>query len=100
MCVIYSNQEIQNYQRLQEYPDAKGVTIQNRTLFDNLCNYSIVYSVEHNGNIKQKGEVELSLKSGDKKHFELPFISPDKEGIYTFNVSIVLKDNSKWATIF
>lgn len=79
------------------YPDSKGVTIQNRTLFDDLCNYDILYSVEYNGYVEQKGKLEFSLASEEKKHFELPFISSDKKGIYTYNVSIVLKEDTKWA---
>ena len=86
------------YSNVKLYPDEKGVAVKNENLFISTACYDFVYRVLRDGvKIFESEPVKLLALAGEKEYFELPFPEVTAAGEYTYEVSMVLSDDTAWA---
>ena len=79
-------------------PDNKGIIIKNNNLFEGTENYEFVCYIEHEGNrIFEKTIVE-DVAAGTEKYVEIDYPNIEKNVEVTYNVSMILKEDTLWAT--
>lgn len=79
-------------------PDNKGIIIKNNNLFEGTENYEFVCYIEHEGNrIFEKAIVE-DVAAGTEKYVEIDYPNIEKNVEVTYNVSMILKEDTLWAT--
>ena len=86
------------FSNVKLFPDAKGVTVKNENLFLSTAGYDFIYRVLKNGEkIFESETVKLTTAPGEKLYFQLPFPEVTEAGEYTYEVSMVLAEDTKWA---
>ncbi|MBC5625049.1 DUF4981 domain-containing protein [Clostridium sp. NSJ-49] len=79
-------------------PDNKGIIIKNNNLFEGTENYEFICYIEHEGNrIFEKTIVE-DVAAGTEKYVEIDYPNIEKNVEVTYNVSMILKEDTLWAT--
>ncbi len=86
------------YQNVRILPDPTGVTLQNRSLFDDLRAYRLTWSLTLNGEPVARGELEnVTLPAGERRAFPLPLPPMDQAGEYALLCELCLKNETPWA---
>lgn len=85
------------YQNFRITPDQTGATIENDSLFTNANHYTLVWSLEKDGCQQASGEMTVDVEPGIKKYVPIAYPVVEDGGIYTYNVSLQLKQDTKWA---
>ena len=73
-----------------------GVLIENKSCFINTNVYSLRCEILSEERILQQSMVEADVSAGSSRYLELPFIKPQKPGIYRYCVSLCLKKDMFW----
>ncbi|MEG1194467.1 MAG: glycoside hydrolase family 2 TIM barrel-domain containing protein [Clostridia bacterium] len=86
------------YQPVRLTPDAQGVTIENRALFQNASAYVLRWQLKRNGEAVQCGVLApLDVPAGETRHFELPVLTPTLSGEYLLHCGLFLSTAAAWA---
>ncbi|TYS62285.1 DUF4981 domain-containing protein [Bacillus infantis] len=105
--IVYANRELSP--KMQEvkflYQDFKlevewaGARIKNESLFTNLEQYDLQYTLQHEGNEIFKGFSSLSVNPGEEGYaaFEWPEAIREKAGEYCITASLILREPEQWA---
>lgn len=85
------------FSNIKLFPEETGVTVKNENLFISTDDYVFVYRILKNGEKIFEGETQLSVQPGETKPCPLPFAGVSQPGEYTYEVSMVLKNDTRWA---
>ncbi len=86
------------YQGVRILPDAGGVTLENRNLFDGLQGYRLVWRLTRDGEEVAAGErQDVCVPAGKAKRFPLPLPATDGSGEYALLCELCLKAPAPWA---
>jgi len=85
------------YQNFKIMPDETGVTIKNENLFINANCYKLRYELLKNGKAIREGSLEVDIPPLSESRIELPLDKQVEAGEYAVNVSLVLKEKTKYA---
>ncbi|MNZ62001.1 Beta-galactosidase [compost metagenome] len=86
------------YQNVKLSPDCYGVTIRNENLFVGLDAYKLNYCLNYEGKEFHRGIVFAQVKPGEERYVELDLPETNLSGEYSLDVSLVLKEDSLWAS--
>lgn len=85
------------FSNVKLFPDAKGVAVKNENLFISTEGYDFVYRILRDGVKIFEGRTKLNVAAGEKQYFALPFAAVTAPGEYTYEVSMVLSEDTAWA---
>lgn len=86
------------YQNVKLSPDCYGVIIRNENLFVGLDAYKLNYCLNYEGKEFHRGIVFAQVKPGEERYVELDLPETNLSGEYSLDVSLVLKEDSLWAS--
>ena len=78
-------------------PDDKGVLIKNNNLFEGTESYEFVCYIEHEGNRIFEKVMLIDIDAESEKYVEIDYPNIEKNGEFTYNVSMILKEDTLWA---
>lgn len=78
-------------------PDDKGVLIKNNNLFEGTESYEFVCYIEHEGNRIFEKTMLIDVDAESEKYVEIDYPNIEKNGEFTYNVSMILKEDTLWA---
>ena len=78
-------------------PDEQGVTVRNDNRFLSTAGYDFLYRILKNGEPIFESTAKLDTAPGESKYFALPFPAVEAPGEYTYEVSMVLAEDTLWA---
>ncbi|OON93938.1 MAG: hypothetical protein ATN31_04755 [Candidatus Epulonipiscioides saccharophilum] len=84
------------YQYIEITPNKTEVNIKNNYLFTDLKNFEFRASIAVDGEVIESERLEVELKPGEEKVFQLPFIQPILIGEILITVEATLKESTKW----
>lgn len=91
-------QEVKHlYQNIKFIPDESGVLIKNQNLFVNVDKYNLIYTLEKEGQLLQRGIINVSVEAGEEKYVELPLNDYSNEREVVLTVSALLRNDEFWA---
>ena len=91
-------QEVKHlYSNIKLNPDNKGVLIKNNNLFEGTDLYEFVCYIEHEGNKIYEKTILEDVPADSEKYIEIDYPNIEKNGEFTYNVSMRLKENTMWA---
>ena len=77
---------------------ADRVTITNRTLFTDLDDYDLVFTLSLDGEVLESRTLRLPLAPGESRSIApLPLAVPDRPGCFTLDATVVLRAAAPWA---
>ena len=86
------------FSNVKLYPDEKGVTVKNDNLFISTARYDFLCRVLKDGEpVFESEALKLDAPAGESRYFELPFPKCTEAGEYTYEVSMVLAEDTLWA---
>ena len=85
------------YQNFRITPHCAGVTIANDNLFTDADAYDLKWCLERDGFPVASGWMQVSVPPESQAEFPIPFPDCDSAGIYTYNVSLCLREDTLWA---
>ncbi len=86
------------YQNVHIQPSAKGVTLENRNLFDDLAGYRLTWSLTRNGDEVSQGTLEnVQVLPGETHFFPLPMPEHSAPGEYALLCQLRPKIATLWA---
>ncbi len=86
-----------NYQNIQIFPSETEVLIKNRNLFTDTDVYDCVVSLQKDGRLICRKNMEVSVAALSEKTFVLPIEQQTASGEYAVTVSFHLKEDTLWA---
>ena len=84
------------YSNVKLFPDASGVKVKNENRFISTAGYDFVYRLLKNGEEVFQGETKLDVSAMQEQYFNLPFPAAVEAGEYTYEVSMVLAEDTQW----
>ncbi len=78
-------------------PDDQGVLVKNENLFISTAGYGFVCRMLKNGEEVFSCEASFDVPAWSKGYFELPWPQVSEAGEYTYEVSMVLAEDTAWA---
>ncbi|MBS5937628.1 glycoside hydrolase family 2 TIM barrel-domain containing protein [Clostridium sp.] len=78
-------------------PDNKGFNIRNTNLFTGTSEYEFVFYIKHEGNRIFEKTILESVEAGDEKFVTVECPELEKNGEFTYNVSMRLREDTLWA---
>lgn len=78
-------------------PGDKGVLIKNNNLFEGTESYEFVCYIEHEGNRIFEKTMLIDVDAESEKYVEIDYPNIEKNGEFTYNVSMILKEDTLWA---
>lgn len=78
-------------------PDDKGVLIKNNNIFEGTESYEFVCYIEHEGNRIFEKTMLIDVDAESEKYVEIDYPNIEKNGEFTYNVSMILKEDTLWA---
>ncbi len=78
-------------------PDEKGVLVKNENLFVSTSEYAFVYRLRKDGEDVFVNIASFDVPAQSSGYFELPWPEVSEAGEYTYEVSMVLKEDTAWA---
>ena len=78
-------------------PDNKGVLIKNNNLFKGTESYEFVCYIENEGNRIFEKTMLIDVDAESEKYVEIDYPNIEKNGEFTYNVSMILKEDTLWA---
>ncbi|TGY44080.1 DUF4981 domain-containing protein [Clostridium sartagoforme] len=78
-------------------PDNKGFNIRNTNLFTGTSEYEFVFYIKHEGNRIFEKTILESVEAGDEKFVTVECPELEKNGEFTYNVSMKLREDTLWA---
>ncbi|MDD3412122.1 MAG: glycoside hydrolase family 2 TIM barrel-domain containing protein, partial [Eubacteriales bacterium] len=86
------------YQNIRVLPDEKGVTLDNRSLFDDASGLYLRWTLQKDGEAVRTGRVDdIRTPAGEKRRFELALGDMDQPGEYALLCELCLKKSCDWA---
>ena len=85
------------YQNVKINPEENGVLIRNDNLFISTSNYEFIYSVEKDGYGIFEHSFFADVPAGEESFVKVDVPKYEEGGTYTFQVSMVLKEDILWA---
>lgn len=85
------------YENVKLIPDSHGVTILNRNLFISTKEYEFHIRVEQEGEKVYEDCLSIEVEAGEEKYSSLNYPDFEKKGEYSYNVSMVIKEDTIWA---
>ena len=86
-----------NYQNIQIFPSETEVLIRNKHLFTDTAEYDCVVSLQKDGHLVCRKNMEASVAPLSEQTFALPIERQTKPGEYAVTVSFHLKEDTLWA---
>lgn len=86
------------YQPIRLFPDAKGVRVENRSLFLNADQYDLCWCLNRDGVTIQLDVIEKpDVPAGETRRFDLPLMPIDQPGEYVLHCALCLRESCSWA---
>ncbi len=86
------------YQNVHIRPDAQGVTLENRHLFDDLRGYRLAWKLLRNGEAFARGALDdVVVQPRESRYFSLPLPAMPVPGEYALTCALLLKADTLWA---
>ena len=91
-------QEVKHlFSNIKLKPDNKGFNIRNTNLFTGTSDYKFVFYIEHEGNRIFEKTILEDVTAGTEKYVGVDCPELEKNGEFTYNVSMILKEDTLWA---
>ncbi len=98
--IIYANrrlspkvQEVKYlYQPYRLYPERTFIRVESKALFENGDNYRLVWKLEKEGEILQRGEIPFIINAGEIKEYAYDLQIPENGGEYVVTASLLQKE--------
>lgn len=85
------------YQPYRLIPEADGITVTSRQLFETTEPYLLVWTLEKEGEILRKGCSELAMKAGDVVKIPCDLTLPEEKGEYVRTAWLQYKEDTPYA---